>query len=71
MCPFMRAYMRANTHVCLSVRPFDRPTVCVCVRVCVRACVRAYVCMLDWLPSSNLIMHTQKYFSLISQSNDG
>ena len=25
----------------------------------------------DWLPSSNLIMHTQKYFLLISQSNDG
>ena len=27
---------------------------------------------LDWLPSSNLVIHTQKYFFLlISQSNDG
>ena len=25
----------------------------------------------DWLPSSNLVIHTQKYFLLISQSNDG
>ena len=26
---------------------------------------------IDWLPSSNLVIHTQKYFLLISQSNDG
>ena len=26
---------------------------------------------LDWLPSSNLVIHTQKYLLLISQSNDG
>ena len=26
---------------------------------------------LDWLPSSNMVIHTQTYFLLTSQSNDG